>query len=385
MRDGRIIIVGAGQAGVNCALALREHGFAGDVTLLSDEMHEPYDRPPLSKSLGGAPSPIIKLDELNTKAITLRLGTVASAIDRAAKTLSLDDDSTLLYDVLVLATGGGARALPSLPPDGRRVFVLRTLDDARAIARAAETARNALVLGGGWLGLESAAALRSRGCEVTLLETADRLCARSVPPEISAYLHDLHSGHGVQIVTGATAGIATSPDGVTVQGNDTSTTYDMAVVAIGLTPHDALARTAGLACQDGILTDDLGRTDDPAIFAIGDVARIRTGNDTQRLESWKHAIAQGRRAAQAICGVPVSAPEAPWFWSEQYDRLIQVAGLPHHALTLLVTETEPHPLWRYGVDDDTRAVIGVNRARDLRQAHRALSSAPASASLKVSA
>ena len=381
MRNGRAIIVGAGQAGVNCALALREHGFAGDVTLLSDEAHEPYDRPPLSKELGGAPSPIVKRDELDAKAIALRLGTAATGIDRAAKTLTLNDGTALPYDVLVLATGGAARALPSLPADGRRVFMLRTLDDARAIDRASQMARNALVLGGGWLGLESAAALRGRGCEVTLLEAADRLCARSVPAEISAYLHDLHNRHGVQIVIGAAAAIAPSPDGITARWNGATATFDMAIVAIGLTPHDALARNAGLACQDGILTDDLGRTDDPAIFAIGDVARIRIGSDTQRLESWKHAIAQGRLAAQAICGAPVSAPEAPWFWSEQYDKLIQVAGLPHPGLTLLAAETEPHPLWRYGAGNDIRAVIGVNRARDLRQAHRTLSTSP----LKVSA
>lgn len=373
MRNGRIIIVGAGQAGVNCALALRECGFAGDVTLLSDEAHEPYDRPPLSKELGGAPSAIVKREELDAKAIALRLGIAATGIDRVAKTLTLNDGTTLPYDVLVLATGGAARALPSLPADGRRVFVLRTLDDARAIDRASRMARNALVLGGGWLGLESAAALRGHGCEVTLLEAADRLCARSVPAEISVYLHDLHSGHGVQLITGATAVIAASPDGITARWNGTAATFDMAVVAIGLTPHDALARNAGLACQDGILTDDFGRTDDPAIFAIGDVGRIRIGNQTQRLESWKHAIAQGRRAAQAICGAPVSAPEAPWFWSEQYDRLIQVAGLPQPSLTLLATETEPHPLWRYGAGGETHAVIGVNRARDLRQAHRTLS------------
>lgn len=381
MRNGRTIIVGAGQAGVNCALALREFGFAGDVTLLSDEAHEPYDRPPLSKELGGAPSPIVKREELADKSIALRLGIAATDLDRAARTLALNDGTTLPYDILVLATGGSARVLGSLPPDGRRVFVLRTLDDAHAIDRASQMARNALVLGGGWLGLESAAALRGRGCEVTLLEAADRLCARSVPAAISAWLHDLHSGHGVQIATGAAAKVAASPDGITAQWNGATATFDMAVVAIGLTPHDALARNAGLACQDGILTDDLGRTDDPAIFAIGDVARIRIGNEMQRLESWKHAIAQGRRAAQAICGVPVSAPEAPWFWSEQYDRLIQVAGLPHPNLTLLAAETEPHPLWRYGVGNDIRAVIGVNRARDLRQAHRTLSTS----SLKVPA
>ncbi|MBN9052003.1 MAG: FAD-dependent oxidoreductase [Rhizobiales bacterium] len=381
MRDGRVIIVGAGQAGVNCALALREYGLAGDVTLLSDEPHEPYDRPPLSKELGGAPSPIVKREELTEKSIVLRLGTAASAIDRASKTLTLNDGTTLPYDTLVLATGGGARVLPSLPPDGRRVFVLRTLDDARAIDRASQVARNALVLGGGWLGLETAAALRGRGCEVTLLEAAERLCARSVPAEISAYLHDLHNSHGVRIITGTAASITASPDGITAQWNGTSAMFDMAVVAIGLTPDDALARRAGLACQDGVLTDDLGRTDDPAIFAIGDVARIRIGNDTQRLESWKHAIAQGHRAAQAICGAPVSAPEAPWFWSEQYDKLIQVAGLPRPSLTLLAAETEPHPLWRYSTGGETRAVIGVNRARDLRQAHRTLSTS----SLKVSA
>ncbi|MGN6460519.1 MAG: NAD(P)/FAD-dependent oxidoreductase [Pseudolabrys sp.] len=381
MSHSRIIIVGAGQAGVNCALALREFGFAGDVTLLSDETHEPYDRPPLSKELGGAPSPIVKREELTEKSIVLRLCSAASAIDRVSKTLTLSDGTTLPYDSLVLATGGSARALPSLPADGRRVFALRTLDDAHAIDRASQTARNALVLGGGWLGLESTAALRKRGCAVTLLEAADRLCARSVPAEISTYLHDLHSDHGAQIATGATAKVTASPDGITAQWNGATAAFDMAVVAIGLTPHDALARQAGLACQDGILTDDLGRTDDPAIFAIGDVARIRIGSDTQRLESWKHAIAQGRRTAQAICGVPISAPEAPWFWSEQYDRLIQVAGLPHPGLSLLAAETEPHPLWRYGAGNDIRAVIGVNRARDLRQAHRTLSTS----SLKVPA
>ena len=383
MRNGRIIIVGAGQAGISCALALREFGFSGDVTLLSDETHEPYDRPPLSKELGGALSPIVKLDELNAKSIALRLGAAGSAINRASNTLTLNDGTALPYDSLVLATGGSARMLPSLTPDGHRVFVLRTLDDARAIDRATQTTRNVLVLGGGWLGLESAAALRGRGCDVTLLEAAERLCARSVLAEISAYLHEMHTDRGVRIVTGAAAKVLTMSDGISARWNGVTTTFDMVVVAIGLAPHDMLARNAGLACDDGIVTDDLGRTDDPAIFAIGDVARIRIGSGTQRLESWKGAIAQGRRVAQAICGVSVSPPEAPWFWSEQYDRLIQVAGLPHADLTLLATETEPYPLWRYGAGDKIGAVIGVNRPRDLRQAHRTLSAVSAAAPFKV--
>lgn len=233
-------------------------------------------------------------------------------------------------------------------------------------------ARRVLVIGGGWLGLEVAAAIRQQGLEVTLAEAAPRLCARSAPSEVSEYLLELHRGHGVDVRLGACVQPVLGEDGLTLPPD--AQPYDLAVVAVGIAARDELAVAAGLPTADGVLTDCNGATADPDIFAIGDVARLcaSAAGPGLRLESWRHAETQARLAAAAIVGEPRDYDEPAWFWSDQFGRLIQIAGLPDPDLELMDAEAGEKPVWRYGRNGAVAAVIGVDRARDVRMAQRAL-------------
>ncbi|WP_293345767.1 FAD-dependent oxidoreductase [Phenylobacterium sp.] len=374
-----MVIVGAGQAAAALARALREQGFSGDIRMLGEELEPPYERPPLSKQVlleGRAPDALWLLDDdaRLAQGVTLSTSTRVRQIDRAAREVLTDAGEAIPYETLVLATGGVARRLPGLAVDGRRVFELRTLSDALALHTALRGACRVLVIGGGWLGLEVAAAVRQQGCEVTLAEAASRLCARSAPPELSEYLLALHRDHGVDVRLGACALPALGEDGLTLAPD--AQPYDLAVVAIGLAARDELAAAAGLATADGVLTDCSGATADPDIFAIGDVARLCASSDGAglRLESWRHAETQARLAAAAIVGQPLGYDEPAWFWSDQFGRLIQIAGLPTPDLELIEAEAGEKPLWRYGRGGEVETVIGVDRARDVRLAHRTLPS-----------
>jgi len=372
-----VVIVGAGQAAAGLARGLREKGFAGPIRMLGEEPQPPYERPPLSKQVlieGRVPDALWLLGEDARRAqdVTLSTSTRVTRIDRAARQVVTDAGEVLPYETLVLATGGTARQLAGLPIDGRRVFELRTLSDALALHAALVGARRVLVIGGGWLGLEAAAAIRQQGCEVTLAEAAPRLCARSAPPEVSEYLLELHRGHGVDVRLGACALPALGEDGLTLAPD--ARPYDLAVVAVGLAARDELAAAAGLPTADGVLADCSGATADPDIFAIGDVARLcaSTADPGLRLESWRNAETQARLAAAAIVGQQLGYDEPAWFWSEQFGRLVQIAGLPTPDLELIEAEVGEKPLWRYGRNGAVEAVIGVDRARDVRLAQRAL-------------
>ncbi|MCR5879603.1 NAD(P)/FAD-dependent oxidoreductase [Phenylobacterium sp. J367] len=374
-RTGPVVIVGAGQAAAALARSLREMGFAGPITMLGEEPRPPYERPPLSKQVlleGHVPEALWLMGEdiQRTQVVALSTSARVVRIERAVRRVVTDAGQSHPYETLVLATGGLARALPNLPVDGRYVFALRTLEDSLALHARLADARRVLVIGGGWLGLEVAATVRQRGCEVTVVEAASRLCARSVPPEVSAYLLQLHRAQGVDVRLGECATPTLTPDHVRL-GPDA---YDLAVVAIGLAARDELAATAGLATADGVLTDCSGATEDPSIFAIGDVARFCSspGEPGVRLESWRHAETQARLAAAAIVGRPLGYDEPAWFWSDQFGRLIQIAGLPRPDLDLIEEAPGEKPLWRYGRDGTVEAVIGVDRARDVRMAHRDL-------------
>lgn len=369
---GPVVVVGAGQAAAALARALRERSYDGPIRLLGEEPHAPYERPPLSKQVlreGRAHDGLCLLGEeaCALHDVALSTGARVVAIDRAAQTVTTDAGEVVGYGTLVLATGGAARTLPGLPSDNRRVFVLRDLGDALALHAALAEVRRVLVVGGGWLGLEVASTVRELGREVTLVESASRLCARSMPAEVSDYLLGMHREQGVDVRLGALAQCAAGPDGISLAGEP----FDLAVVAIGLRARDELASAAGLETADGIVTNIDGSTADPNVFAIGDVARIG-GPSGLRLESWRHAEAQAKLAAASMMGQASSYGEAPWFWSEQFDRLIQIAGYPGQDLDLLDAEGGDRPLWRYGGPEGVRAVIGIDRARDVRLAHRGM-------------
>ena len=382
-----IVIVGAGQAGVQAAEALRAGGYESSITLLGDEPHGPYHRPPLSKAwLAGemdAAQLVMRAPEmLARKGIELRTGVTVQGIDRDAKTLQLADGSALPYTGLVLATGATPRALPLPGGDTAGVLPLRSRADASAIAErmavCIEQDLPIVVIGGGFIGLEVAATARKKGARVTVLEAAPRLLGRVLAPVLSDWYASLHRGHGVQLILNAqVAGIEADANGVSgVKLADGSVLpAGLVVVGIGVAANDQLARDAGLECDRGIVVDACGRTSDPAIVAAGDcTARRLADGSLLRLESVQNATEQGKSAAAALLGQDRPFTATPWFWSDQYDRKLQMAGLSTGADAWAVRGDMAGGSFSvyHFQGDRLLAVDSVNAAKDHLQARKLL-------------
>jgi 3-phenylpropionate/trans-cinnamate dioxygenase ferredoxin reductase subunit len=336
-----IVIIGAGQASVQAAEALRTSGFEGSITLLGNEPYGPYHRPPLSKAwLAGemdSAQLVMRAPEiLARKNIELRTNVTVTAIDRAAKQVILSDGSSLPYTGLVLATGSTPRSLPLPGGDAQGVFALRSRDDASAItermALCIEKQLPVIVIGGGFIGLEVAATARKKGLSVTVLEAAPRLLGRVLAPMLSDWYADLHRSHGATLVLDARiAAIETdAQNAVTGVRMADGHVYPagLVVVGIGVAANDQLAVAAGLECERGIVVDACSRTSDPAIVAAGDcTARRLPDGNLIRLESVQNATEQGKSAAAALLGTDKPFTATPWFWSDQYDKKLQMAGL----------------------------------------------------------
>jgi 3-phenylpropionate/trans-cinnamate dioxygenase ferredoxin reductase subunit len=326
-----VVIVGAGQAAGQLIASLSQDGFTGQVTLVGDEPHLPYQRPPLSKKfLAGEMSldrlfvrPAAFYDKAGT---TLMLGRRAERIDRESKALVLSDGTRLPYTTLVLATGSRARPLPLPGADRAGVFFLRTIADVEALRAHFAPGKALAIVGGGYIGLELAAVAAKQGLKVTVLEQASRVMARGVGPVVSRFYERLHREEGVQVLTGvAVRGIESGR----VVCTDGSHAADLVLIGAGALPNTELAQAAGLAVEDGITVDAQCRTSDPSIYAIGDcTAQHHALFDRRlRLESVHNALEQGRVAAAAICGKAPPALQVPWFWSDQYDVKLQMVGL----------------------------------------------------------
>jgi 3-phenylpropionate/trans-cinnamate dioxygenase ferredoxin reductase component len=341
----RVAVVGAGQAGGWVAATLRHNGFEGEIVLVGDEEHPPYERPPLSKDvlLGDKLPESTHLwpEGLNCEH---RRGVRVERLERATKLLNLADGSKVEYDKLVLATGGRVKRLPI-----QGAHYLRTIEDAMALRSALVRGGSVLVIGGGWIGLEAAAAARKLNRAVTVVEVADRLCSRVLPEVVSRYLFDLHIRHGVQ---------------VQLKADPSRYSGDTVVVGIGIAPNVELAEDAGLNVDNGIIVDEFGTTSDPSIFAVGDVANLRG----QRTESWANAQNQAIATAKSLMGIPTPYRDIPWFWSDQHGVNIQILGAPASADTVIV-RGEPmcdKASFFFLSENQLAGVVAVNTARDVR-------------------
>ena len=337
-----IVIVGAGECGARAALTLREQGHDGAVTLIGEEPHGPYERPPLSKELltgEGPPSPkwVGPPDGLAASGIECLTSNPAVSVDRAAKTVRLSDGSAIPYSRLLLATGAVPRRLP-LAPDGERVAYLRSYADALRIRPHLEPGRHVVIVGGGFIGLELAASARKRGAEVTLIEAQPRILMRGVPEAIAEAVAARHLAEGVRLNCGQALQSVSEQGGCVLirLADGQAIEADLAVIGIGVVPATALAEGSGLALDNGIAVDETLRTSDPDIFAAGDCCSFPLaiqGGRRVRLESWRNAQDQGALAARNMLGADEPHSSVPWFWSDQHELTLQVAGLADGAAT----------------------------------------------------
>ena len=379
-----MMIVGAGECGVRAAVALREQGYAGPVTLIGDEPHLPYERPPLSKHAlvsEGDPLPkiIAAAETLQAKNVTCRTRSPAVGIDRRAKLVRLADGPTVPYAKLLLATGAVPRRLPLAGENLKRVGYLRTFDDALAIRAALRAGSRLAVIGGGFIGLELAASARKRGAAVTVIEALPRILSRAVPEEHAKVLAARHLAEGVDLRCGiGVASIRETADAVEIGLADATTvTADLLVIGIGAVPVTALAEAAGLKIENGIAVDEHLRTSDPDIFAAGDCCSFPLaiyGGRRVRLESWRNAQDQGNLAARNMLGGGDVIVAVPWFWTDQYDLVFQIAGLPDQSSITVRRDLGDGAFLLFHLDPAGRliAASGIGKgnvvARDIRLA-----------------
>lgn len=366
-RADPIIIVGAGHAGGRTALTLREQGYQGRLLLIGDEPHLPYERPALSKQLllGSQPPEQCQIgtaEQYQQLAIERLSGVHVTAIQPDRRRIALQDGSELAYHKLLLATGGRARtaAMPGAGLAG--VHMLRTVDDALALQPRLQPAQRVVVVGGGFIGLEVAASAVQLGCEVTVLEAGDRLAARALPPQLSERLQQLHRARGVAVRLGcriqAFAGTAAVDDVVLEDGERLP--CDVVVVGIGIQPNTELATAAGLAVGNGIRVNAQLRTSDEHIYAVGDVCEFPCPLSGQpvRLETWRNAEEQGRHVARNLLGEDEAFTALPWFWSDQFDHGLQLAGNIQGAASCVKRE----------LPDDGLLLFFLNSAQQLQGA-----------------
>jgi 3-phenylpropionate/trans-cinnamate dioxygenase ferredoxin reductase subunit len=380
------VIVGGGQGGYQAAASLRAEGYQGPVTIVSDEPHLPYQRPPLSKAfiLGKQDTDRLFLRPQAYYAdhsINLLLSERVVSIDRESSTVALASGTQLSYSWLILATGARNRALPVEGADLGGVFYLRTVDEAASIKQHIEQARHVVVIGGGFIGLEIAASARTLGKRMVVLEALPRLMARVVAPVVSEFFLEAHRREGVDVRLGARVAAIRGTAGkvsAVVLEDQTTLPADLVVVGIGVVPNAELASTAGLAVSNGISVDDHLRTSDKNIFAIGDCAEYphAFAGCRVRLESVQNAVDQAVAVARAIAGNPAPYAAVPWFWSDQFDIRLQMAGLPagfDQTVIRGIMESKKFSVF-YFRDRQLLGIDSINRPADHMTARKLLAS-----------
>jgi NADPH-dependent 2,4-dienoyl-CoA reductase/sulfur reductase-like enzyme len=367
----RIVIVGGGLAGAKAAEALRGQGYGGELTLVAAETHLPYERPPLSKGylMGGAAfdeAVVHPQDWYAQNSVDLRLGCRAEAVNRPAHTVTLSDGSSVHYDKLLLATGALPRRLPVPGVTATGVHYLRTLEDSDAIRARFGPDHRLVIIGGGWIGLEVAAAARAADTEVTVVEAAALPLLAVLGDDMARVFADLHRSHGVDLRLGASL-TEISTDGTAVSGvrlaDGSFIPADTVVVGVGVAPDVSLAQEAGLDVDNGVLVDASLRTSDPDVFAVGDIANHDHPvlGTRIRVEHWATALNQPATAAAAMLGGDARYEELPYFFSDQYDLGMEYIG--HHApLDRVVTrgDVEAREFVAFWLDGENRVTASMN-------------------------
>jgi 3-phenylpropionate/trans-cinnamate dioxygenase ferredoxin reductase component len=326
-----IVIIGAGMAGARACINLRANDYEADIVLIGEESLLPYDRPPLSKSSileQGEPEPVWLMDQTIARElkVNVRTSVAATAIHPAAKTISLSDGTSIEYSKLLLATGAKPRKL-SLP-GGEHALTLRNHEDTLDLRRRFQPGKNIVIIGGGFIGLELASSAAKRGCTVTLVEAQPRILMRGVPEAIAKIIHDEHIKHGVTMLTNTALSHLTADAVHLADGRKINA--DSIIAGIGAAPDVKLAADAGLAIENGIACNEYMQTSNPDVYAAGDCASYidqKLGNRRMRLEAWRSAQEQAATAAVNMLGASKVHTSIPWFWSDQYDLGLQIAGM----------------------------------------------------------
>ena len=374
----RVVIIGAGECGIRAALTFREEGFTGTIDLIHGEPHTPYERPPLSKPCADGLSlkPIMGALDLGPNKITLHQDLAATAIDRTAQQVLISNSESLAYDRLLIAIG--AKPRPFLW-NGRHVpnlAYLRTYDDAVRIFERVTKSSRLTIIGGGFIGLELAVQARSKETHVTLIEAAPRLLGRAVPAEIATVIEARHRAEGVEVICGANIVDVDSKGSITLQDGRTIAS-DLVVAGIGSVPVTDIAAAADLVIDNGIAVDGQLRTSDPVIFAAGDCCSFPHplyDGKRIRIESWRAAQEQGAHAARAMLGATDDYQSVPWFWSDQYELGLQIAGLSGEASQTVRRDLGDGCFILFHLSDNGRLLaasgigLGNSVARDIRVA-----------------
>ena len=374
-----IVIAGAGHAAGQVVATLKQKQFAGRIVLIGDEPYLPYQRPPLSKKYLAGAMPAERLyfkppafyDAAN---IDVRLGTRIDALDRETRRVITADGESIAYDKLILALGSRVQTIPVAGAGLGGIHYLRSIADVDGIRAELDPGKSIVTVGAGYIGLEVAAVCRQRGLDVTVIELADRVMSRVVSPHVSAFFEELHRRHGVKLRLGAGLASFTGEgrvSGVVTSAGDTLEA-DLVVVGVGIVPNTEIAAAAGLAVDDGIVVDDRCMTEDPAIYAVGDCTSHPNGiyGRRLRLESVHNALEQAKTAAGNACGGDLRYDQVPWFWSDQYDVKLQIAGLSqgYDGVVIRGNPAEDAFACCYLQEGRLIAVDAVNSPREFMQA-----------------
>jgi len=375
--EPRIVIVGAGHSGGRAAEALRGAGFVGPILMLGAEPYPPYERPPLSKellagSIGIEKTYVRPLSWYRENGVTLRLGCTVSGLDLGARRVRIEGGGDEAFDRLLLATGARARRLRTSGGENKRIYYIREIADCLALRERLRPETRVAIIGAGFIGLEVASVARMAGCAVAVIELAAQPLARVVAPEIGNWYARLHESRGVELRTG-TSVQAIEDAGTALRlklGDGETVEADLAVAGVGAIPNTELAAAAGLAVEDGIVVDAFGRTADPEVFAAGDVTRHFNpilGRHI-RLEAWQNAQNQAIAVAKIMAGGSEPFAEVPWFWTDQYDVNLQIAGAPERWERLVWRGDPGERAFTLFYLAGSRVVAAntVNNARDMR-------------------